>query len=91
MRYSWYRCRVGDKSYIYVESNAGTVPDQNSVFAFSNDGAGNLTALPGFRYLTGGIGVSVPDSSEINAYQRVITNFSGTTLNAVNSHTTSYD
>ena len=35
------------KSYVCVESNTGTMPDQNSDFAFSNDGVGSLTALPG--------------------------------------------
>ena len=33
------------KSYIYVESNTGTMPAQNSVIAFSNDGAVTLLGL----------------------------------------------
>jgi 6-phosphogluconolactonase (cycloisomerase 2 family) len=45
---------------VYVESNIGSTPNMNSVFGFSNDGAGNLTALPGSPYLTGGTGFYDP-------------------------------
>jgi hypothetical protein len=77
------------KTCVYVESNIGTVPNQNSIFAFANDGLGNMTGLPGSPYLTGGTGVQAPGSSEINADQEVITNAAGTVLYAVNAHTNS--
>lgn len=77
------------KTFIYVESNVGTVPNQNSIFAFANDGGGNLTGLPGSPYLTGGTGVQAPGSSELNADQEVITDTAGTRLYAVNGHTNS--
>jgi len=76
-------------SYVYVESNIATVPRQNSVFGFANDGLGNLVGLPGSPYLTGGTGVIAPGSSEVNADQQVITNAAGTVLYAVNGHTNS--
>jgi 6-phosphogluconolactonase (cycloisomerase 2 family) len=79
----------GPTSYVYVESNVATVPGQNSVFGFANDGLGNLAALPGSPYLTGGTGVLAPGSSELNADQQVITNAAGTVLYAVNGHTNS--
>src|ERR1043165_7853174 len=72
------------KTYIYVESNIGSVDDQNSIYAFANDGRGNLTPLAGSPYLTGGTGVLAPGSSEINADQQVIANAAGTALYAVN-------
>ena len=74
------------ETYIYVESNIGTVDDQNSVYAWSNDGLGNMTALPGSPYLTGGTGVNAPGSSEINADQEVIANQDGSAIYAVNGH-----
>src|SRR3954468_23975910 len=76
-------------SYVYVESNVATMPGQNSVFGFANDGLGNLVGLPGSPYLTGGTGVIAPGSSELNADQQVITNPAGTVLYAVNGHTNS--
>ena len=79
----------GPKSYVYVESNLGTVPDQNSIFAFDNDGLGNLIGLPGSPYLTGGTGVHAPGSEELNSDQEVIANKSGTALYAVNGHSNS--
>ena len=77
------------QTYIYVESNIGTVPDQNSVFAFANDGLGNLVGLPGSPYLTDGTGVHARGSEELNADQEVIANKAGTALYAVNGHTNS--
>lgn len=79
----------GATSYVYVESNVATVPFQNSVFAFANDGLGNLIALPNSPYLTGGTGVLAPGSSEVNADQEVVINAAGTALYAVNGHTNS--
>ena len=86
---SWCRAREPPNTYVYVESNIGTVPDQNSIYAFSNDGLGNMTALPGSPYLTDGTGVPAPGSSEINADQEVIANEAGTALYAVNGHSNS--
>jgi len=77
------------KSYVYVESNVATVSGHNSIFGFANDGVGNLIALPGSPYLTGGTGVAARGSSELNADQQVITNPAGTVLYAVNGHTNS--
>ena len=79
----------GAQSYVYVESNIGSVPGQNSVYAFANDGLGNLVGLAGSPYLSGGTGVSVPGSSELNADQEVTANAAGTALYAVNGHTNS--
>ena len=72
------------KSYLYIESNAAAVPGLNAVYAYSNDGLGNLTALPGSPYLTGGTGVNGSGSSELNCDQQVVTDLSGNTLYAVN-------
>jgi 6-phosphogluconolactonase (cycloisomerase 2 family) len=71
-------------SYIYVESNNAAVPDQNSIFAYSNDGHGNLTALPGSPYLTSGTGVNSSGSGELNCDQQVMTDTAGDFLYAVN-------
>src|SRR5689334_8000350 len=77
------------KSYIYVESNVGSVPNQNSVYAFLNDELGNLLPLAGSPYLMGGTGVVAPGSSEVNADQELITNAASTALYAVNGHSNS--
>lgn len=77
------------KTYIYLESDIGRPRNQNSVFAFSNDGSGNLTALPGSPYLTGGTGISANGGTAFDADQQVITNLAGTRLYAVNSHSNS--
>ncbi len=77
------------KTYIYLESDIGRPRNQNSVFAFSNDGSGNLTALPGSPYLTGGTGISANGGTAFDADQQVITNPAGTRLYAVNSHSNS--
>lgn len=77
------------RTYVYTESNIGTVSDQNSIYAFANDGLGNMSALPGSPYLTGGTGVQAPGSSELNADQEVTANQAGTALYAVNGHTNS--
>jgi 6-phosphogluconolactonase (cycloisomerase 2 family) len=72
------------KSYVYIESNAAAVPNQNAVLAYSNDGFGNLTALPGSPYLTGGTGFNGSGSSELNCDQQVVTDGTGKTLYTVN-------
>src|SRR5207248_7534466 len=73
---------------VYFESNIGSVSGQNSVYGFSNDGAGNLTALPGSPYLTGGTGVYDPGglSASFDADGQVIINQAGTQLFAVNGN-----
>lgn len=71
---------------VYFESNVGSTANQNSIYAFRNDGTGKLTALPGSPYLTGGTGVFDPGglSTAFDADQQVIINASGTLLFAVN-------
>lgn len=73
---------------VYFESNVGSVTGQNSIYGFSNDGAGNLTPLPGSPYLTGGTGVFDPGglSNSFDADQQVIVNKAGTLMFAVNGH-----
>ncbi len=46
---------------VYVTSNIGSVANMNSVFAWTNDGAGNLTPVNGSPYLTGGTGFYDPN------------------------------
>ena len=74
---------------VYVESNIGTSPNLNSVFGFSNDGKGNLTALPGSPYLTGGTGVYAPNNedSAFDADQQVTISPDGNLLFTVNGDT----
>jgi 6-phosphogluconolactonase (cycloisomerase 2 family) len=57
---------------VYMESNIGSIPDSNSIYAFSNTG-GVLTPLSGSPFLTGGTGVyDPPDSNrEFGADQQV--------------------
>jgi 6-phosphogluconolactonase (cycloisomerase 2 family) len=76
------------KNLVYVNSN-NFATGQNSVQGFSNDGAGNLTALPGSPYLTNGTGVGPGGGSDAqwDSDQEVIVNRAGTMLLAVNGHT----
>jgi 6-phosphogluconolactonase (cycloisomerase 2 family) len=78
-------------SYVYVESNIGQAPNQNSVFAFSNDGAGKLTPVNESPFLTGGTGVYSPGgpNTEFEADQEVIASPGGKFLYAVNGHSNS--
>jgi 6-phosphogluconolactonase (cycloisomerase 2 family) len=73
---------------VYFESNIGSVAGQNSIYGFSNDGAGNLTPLPGSPYLTGGTGVFDPGglSNSFDADQQIIVNKAGTLMFAVNGN-----
>src|SRR5271155_2749466 len=43
------------KNIVYVESND---PSGNAILAYSRDDLGNLTALPGSPFPTGGLGVT---------------------------------
>lgn len=71
---------------VYFESNLGSMANQNSIYGFSNDGRGNLIALPNSPYLTGGTGVYDPGglSTAFDADQQIIINAPGTLLFAVN-------
>lgn len=68
---------------VYLESND---PTANTVLGFSNDGLGNLTALPGSPYSTGGTGWPGPLGQQQDDDGQVITNNAGTLLFAVNGH-----
>ncbi|HZQ70440.1 MAG TPA: beta-propeller fold lactonase family protein [Terriglobales bacterium] len=73
---------------VYFESNVGSLPLQNAIYGFSNDGTGKLTALPGSPYLTGGTGVFDPGglSNSFDADQQIIVNQAGTLMWAVNGN-----
>jgi 6-phosphogluconolactonase (cycloisomerase 2 family) len=72
------------KTYIYGETNDS---GGNAVFAYSNDGSGNMLALAGSPFLTGGTGVLAPSGGSVNdADQEVIANTAGTLLYAVDGH-----
>ena len=72
------------KTYIYGETNDSA---GNGVFAFSNDGSGNMVALAGSPFLTGGTGVLDLREGRVNdADQEVIVNAAGTLLYAVDGH-----
>jgi hypothetical protein len=79
----------GVNTYVYVESNIGKTAGNNSIFAFSNDGLGNMTALAGSPYLTGGTGIFDPGGpqTEFDADQQVIATPDNTLLYAVNGRT----
>jgi 6-phosphogluconolactonase (cycloisomerase 2 family) len=74
------------KTYIYTEGNVGNPLLQNNVYAYSADGSGTLTAVPGSPFLTGGSGVFATSGDEFNADQEVIANQAGSVLYAVNGH-----
>lgn len=74
---------------VYVESNIGKVANKNSIFAWSNDGAGNLTPLSGSPFLTGGTGFFTATPAVANVFQgdqEVVINKGGSLLLAVNGH-----
>ena len=77
---------IAATSYIYVETDIGTPLKSNSIAAYSNDGAGNLTPLAGSPYLTGGSGIKASTGPEFDADQEVIINPAGTVLYATNGH-----
>jgi len=73
---------------VYVNGNIGTISNGNVVYGYSNDGAGNLTPLPGSPFLTGGTGSAPPLGMSLGLQtdddQQVITNNAGTLLFTVN-------
>ncbi len=77
---------------VYIESNIGHVPGQNSILAFRRDTAGHLTQFGEFR--TGGTGVHPIEITLSNlggtlgpfdSDQNIVMNWEGTKLFAVNS------
>lgn len=80
------------RGVVYIESNIGHVPGQNSILAFRRDTAGHLTRIG--EFLTGGTGVHPIESNFFNlaetlgpydSDQSLILNQEGTRLFAVNS------
>jgi len=74
---------TAQNTYIYGETNNSA---GNSVFAYSNDGSGNMVSLTGSPFLTGGAGVLTTGGTENDADQEVIVNSAGTSLYAVDGH-----
>jgi 6-phosphogluconolactonase (cycloisomerase 2 family) len=69
---------------VYVEGNA---TGGNVIAAFSNDGTGNLTALSGSPYSTGGLGVTgVFSDIQFDSDGEVTSNAAGTLMFAVNGN-----
>lgn len=82
---SWLDAQV---NAVYVNGNIGTVSNANVVYGYSNDGAGNLTPLPGSPYSTAGTGSAPPAGMSLGLQtdddQQVIINNAGTLLFTVN-------
>jgi hypothetical protein len=72
--------------YVYVESNLPGA-NSNSIYGFRRGGDGNLKALPGSPFLTGGAGIQYlgPNLGPYDTDQEVITNPQQTLLFAVNA------
>ncbi|HEV2177214.1 MAG TPA: beta-propeller fold lactonase family protein [Terriglobia bacterium] len=70
---------------VYVNGDIAST-NMNAVYGYSNDGKGNLTALPGSPYLTDGAGVGVGGGSDHqwDADQEIAVNPEATLLFAVN-------
>jgi 6-phosphogluconolactonase (cycloisomerase 2 family) len=80
---------VAQVNAVYVESNIGQTTNKNSVYAYSNDGTGKLTAISGSPFLTNGTGVFSSISAGapgFQADQEIVVNPSGNLLFAVNGH-----
>jgi 6-phosphogluconolactonase (cycloisomerase 2 family) len=77
------------QNLVYINGDI-TTAGQNAVIALVNDGAGNLTPVPGSPFLTGGTGVGGTFTSMMDAQwdsdQEVVINQAGTLLFAVNGH-----
>lgn len=78
---------LAQSSKLYIETNNGGT-GQNAVLGYSNDGAGNLTLLPGAPYGTGGTGITnFPNTGvALDADVEVTTNTAHTLLFAVDMH-----
>jgi hypothetical protein len=75
---------------VYLESNISRSTNKNSVYAYSNDGLGNLTQVAGSPFLTSGTGVTPRASSTGTPFVsdgQLTTNSGGAFLYAVNGHT----
>ncbi|MBZ5721044.1 MAG: lactonase family protein [Acidobacteriia bacterium] len=71
---------------VYVEGNV-TTGSGNVIAGFSNDGTGNLTALSGSPYLTGGIGVTgVFSDIQFDSDGELVANKAGSLMFAVNGN-----
>lgn len=79
---------VAQKNLVYINGNI-TTANQNGVIVLVNDGNGNMSALAGSPFLTGGTGVGAPPSGDADwdSDGEVIINATGTRLFAVNGHT----
>jgi 6-phosphogluconolactonase (cycloisomerase 2 family) len=70
---------------VYVEGNVTT--GSNVIAGFSNDGTGNLTALSGSPYVTGGLGVTgVFSDIQFDSDGELSANAAGTLMFAVNGN-----
>ena len=77
---------------VYIESNIGHVPGQNSILAFTRDSAGHLA--PSGEYSTGGMGIhplpinpgNLPGTlGPFDSDQNLVFNWDATRIFAVNS------
>ncbi len=76
----------GPSGVVYVQSNIGDVPGQNSILAFQRNAQGKLSPLPGSPFLTLGTGVTPTlDLGPFDSDQNIITNDDGNLLFSVNS------
>lgn len=81
---------VAQVNLVYVESNIAATSNQNSIYAFSNNGLGVLTQVTGSPFLTGGTGVKPTASASANVFTsdgQLTTNSSSAFLYGVNGHT----
>jgi 6-phosphogluconolactonase (cycloisomerase 2 family) len=81
---------VAQINLVYVESNIAATSNQNSIYAFSNNGLGVLTPVSGSPFLTGGTGVKPAASASANVFTsdgQLTTNSSSAFLYGVNGHT----
>ena len=79
---------LAQNNVVYVESNIGQTTNQNSVYAFVNNG-GKLTQLAGSPFPTMGTGVYSSNpvfAPGFQSDQEIVVNSAGTFLFAVNGH-----
>lgn len=81
-------CAAGQQNFVYIDADI-TAANQNGVIALANDGAGNMSFLPGSPFLTGGTGVGGSGDAQWDSDQEVAINPAGTLLFAVNGHSNS--